>query len=300
MTRHVRLQVNLPVDTFQALKTTAAARGLSVQALAREALDEKFGSAIPTAAEPQAEQGPGYRWKTVFLPDGSLISFTYEQKTHIATVKGNELIYDGKPTSPGEFVRVISGGPRNAWRDTWIKRPTDVGWIHARQLQAETAEQDHLSLTLIVEPTANAVGAMVEQSLVQPVELPPTAHRRFGSYPISERMGPRYLAACLGVLRIFDTRSTSPEGLEAISEAKGMFNRIVRKDRHDWQQVQQAMGNPDYAACRQAAAWLSELRGLAKNGTRLDEHLAHPTAAIVLNGLSLARLKLERDGFLPA
>jgi hypothetical protein len=293
----VRVQFNLPLETFQRIRSEAIARGISVQAVARNAL----AAAFPPGAEPinptQPTTEQGYRWKSVFLPDGTLISFTHKQSSHVATVVGNELLHDGRVTTPSEFINTISESPRNAWRDIWIKRPGDAGWIPAHQLRTEATEMDDLSIALEAVQPALEGGAASTPPTTALIVPPPGGRHRFGTYPISERMGPRYLNACRGVIAAISNATVGEQSLEAISEAKGMFNRIVRKDRHDWQHVQLILGNPDHATCRQAALWLSEFRQLVKENRPAEAHCAQPVSKIVLRAMSSAETELEREGF---
>lgn len=74
----------------------------------------------------------GYQWKNLLLPNKSQIKMNYKGLAKYAGIRHGKLLYDGKPYSPSEFARVIAGGTsRNAWRDLWIKRPTDKDWVLA-------------------------------------------------------------------------------------------------------------------------------------------------------------------------
>jgi len=293
----VRIQLNVPLEMFHRIRSAAVSRGVSVQAIAAAAL----GAAFPKDLEPEVSMQPateqGYRWKTVFLPEGTLLSFTHRQVNHVATVIGGELMHENRVTTPSDFINAISGSPRNAWRDIWVRRPSDTGWIPAKQLRTETSEMDDLSIAVEAAqfvPSQSDASTQLTVALIGP---PPSGRHRFGSYPISDKMGPRYLNACCAVISAISKATFSKEDLDAISEAKGMFNRIVRKDRHDWQHVRLILGNPDHATCRQAALWLSELRQLAKNGRPPEAHLGQPISSLIVRALSVAQAELEREGF---
>lgn len=73
----------------------------------------------------------GYQWKSLFLPDGTELRMQYKGAYHYANVVGDEIRYQGKPITPGSLANTIAGGSRNAWRDLWIKRPTDTEWVLA-------------------------------------------------------------------------------------------------------------------------------------------------------------------------
>lgn len=87
----------------------------------------------------------GYQWKSLFLPDGTKIRMQYKGAYFYAKVEGDEIIYDGKPISPGSLANTIAGSSRNAWRDLWIKRPSDKEWFLADECRSEsqTAESDN-------------------------------------------------------------------------------------------------------------------------------------------------------------
>lgn len=80
----------------------------------------------------------GYQWKSVFLPSGTQIRMPYKGNYFYAKVEGDEIIYNGKPTSPGALANTIAHSSRNAWRDLWVKRPDDKEWLLADTLRPET------------------------------------------------------------------------------------------------------------------------------------------------------------------
>lgn len=73
----------------------------------------------------------GYQWKSLFLPNGTQIRMQYKGTYFYAKVEGDEVMFHGKPSSPGSLANMIAGGSRNAWRDLWIKRPDDKEWTLA-------------------------------------------------------------------------------------------------------------------------------------------------------------------------
>lgn len=79
----------------------------------------------------------GYQWKNLFLPGGTQIRMQYKGAYFYAKVDGDEIIYDGKPISPGSLANTIAGNSRNAWRDLWIKRPDDKEWKLADECRSE-------------------------------------------------------------------------------------------------------------------------------------------------------------------
>lgn len=280
---HTILQVPLPRGTARHLEQVATQKGMSAADLAREVVErmlanERLVYGNNAAGRSRAEAG--YRWKNVFLPEGTVLSFTHRGTPHFATVTGTELVYEGKAVSPSEFVNGISGATRNAWRDIWVKRPSDPEWMAAQDLR-NAATETSLAKQITTADLAGSIalatlpiaGAVVGSAAATALAGLLGRRRRFGSLPVSERMGPRYLQACRAVLRIFETRTAGEVDLDQISEAKGMFNRILKRDRHDWQHAQQMLGVPDRPACMQAVMWLGELRALAKASSPVEDHL---------------------------
>lgn len=103
----------------------------------------------------------------------------------------------------------------------------------------------------------------------------------FGRLPVSDRMRPRYVQA----LRTLISHLSSNEQLvslppESLSEVKGMFNRCVRKDQHDWFQVYQALDAPPLPRLRVAACHLGDLSRAIRNA---DQKQARDLADIVLS-----------------
>jgi len=79
----------------------------------------------------------GYQWKNLFLSNGTQIRMQYKGTYFYAKVEGDEIIYNGKPISPGSLANTITKSSRNAWRDLWIKRPEDKKWELADNCRPE-------------------------------------------------------------------------------------------------------------------------------------------------------------------
>jgi hypothetical protein len=246
-------------------------------ALIRLLLEREFSKDPSLVSDLAHGMEEGYRWKTVFLPSGTLLSFhrtpkdgVQKRQSEVAKVVGNKLMYDDQETTPSDFINQFFKYPKNAWRSIWVKRPTDTGWLPAEQIrkavdQAELIQDIALKRIKIQEPSSLA------GELSDPIAAPERPFRRFGSLPISDKMGPMYLVACLTTSSLFEKPLKNIDDkrffdeieekiLNPISEAKGMFNRIVRRDRHDWEHVSLILGAPDITLCRQAAQWLTNLR----------------------------------------
>jgi hypothetical protein len=83
----------------------------------------------------------GYTWrykdKSLFLPDNTEIRMRYRDQYHYAKVDRDQIMFDGVSVSPSVLANRITGSNRNAWRDLWIKRPTDKEWKLADDLRKE-------------------------------------------------------------------------------------------------------------------------------------------------------------------
>jgi hypothetical protein len=77
----------------------------------------------------------GFQWKEVFLVAGTQIRMPYKGQFFYAKVEGDSLIFEGQSTTPGAMVNTITQSSRNAWRDIWVRRPGDHGWIPASDLR---------------------------------------------------------------------------------------------------------------------------------------------------------------------
>ena len=81
----------------------------------------------------------GYQWQNVFLPNGTQLRMTYKNTEKLAQVRHQHIFYDDQSCSPSEFVRMAAGNTnRNAWRDIWIKRPSDKEWVFADSLRRQS------------------------------------------------------------------------------------------------------------------------------------------------------------------
>lgn len=82
-----------------------------------------------------------YRWQEIDLPNGTQLYMEYKKQKHYASVQFEKIIYEGESYSPAELARKIANGTtRNAWRDFYIKRPSDNGWILADVLRAQISK----------------------------------------------------------------------------------------------------------------------------------------------------------------
>lgn len=96
--------------------------------VASEAVDDtliKFGN-----------PAKGYHWQNVFMRNGTRLKITYKGCDKYAEVRHQQIYYEELPCSPSQYAsRVANNTARNAWRDIWIKRPSDNDWVFAEDLR---------------------------------------------------------------------------------------------------------------------------------------------------------------------
>jgi hypothetical protein len=68
----------------------------------------------------------GYRWKSLFLPEGTRLRQHFAGNSFDAIVDGDELVFEGRPVSPRQMTLAVSGQGYNAWRALWVLLPGSV------------------------------------------------------------------------------------------------------------------------------------------------------------------------------
>ena len=135
----MKTQISVPIHTEQFIELIDFLRGKGdlrdpVQAVA-DAIDYWMMNADFKPELLRQAAGRGYQWKGLFLPDGTELRMQYKGEYHYAQVDGDQLLYQGKPTTPASLANTVAGSSRNAWRDLWIKRPADAEWYLADVLR---------------------------------------------------------------------------------------------------------------------------------------------------------------------
>ena len=106
-------------------------------------LDAK--SELPQGVDPTSIRG--YQWKSLFLPEGTILrSWSYGEHNY-ARVEGDKIIHEGQSVSPNQFARSFGRTARNAWFDLSVRRPGDkqfkmAGVLRKEQAEAETKPDD--------------------------------------------------------------------------------------------------------------------------------------------------------------
>lgn len=135
-------QVSVPVDTqqFLGLSSFLKANGSTTDPV--EVIGLAIGYWMENAEWKKGDliagigsDARGYSWKSVFLPSGTVLRIKYEGRFHYSKVEGDHPMYDGKAVSPNQFAFKVTGTPRDAWRDLWVKRPLDSDYQLADDLR---------------------------------------------------------------------------------------------------------------------------------------------------------------------
>ncbi len=79
----------------------------------------------------------GFYWKSLFLPNGTVLKMNYKDQEVFAEVRHQFIHYQGKMyNSPSLLASQIAGNTsRNAWRDFYIKCPRDKKFTPALYLR---------------------------------------------------------------------------------------------------------------------------------------------------------------------
>ena len=136
--------IQIPLRLFLRLADYEARRGNSESVFAAVvgAIENHIGEENAQASQnnfnTMSEYSDGDRpfaWKNLLLPEGTNFQMQYKGRLYRAAIEKGRMIADGKETTPGEFVRLVTNTNRNAWRDIWIRRPTDTTWRLADDLR---------------------------------------------------------------------------------------------------------------------------------------------------------------------
>lgn len=141
----MKATMSLEVDahTLQKLIEQLGRRG------GKQDLTATITSAIELWLAEQAKPRPGsdpggvhgYQWKTLFLPEGTVLrSWSYGEHNY-ARVEGDQIIHDGRAISPNRFAQLFSRSTRNAWNDLYVRRPGDKQFKPACRLRQELKER---------------------------------------------------------------------------------------------------------------------------------------------------------------
>jgi hypothetical protein len=84
----------------------------------------------------------GYRWKSLFLPEGTRLRMHFGGRSYDAAVEGDDLVFEGHRMSPRQMTLAVSGQGYNAWRALWVLLPGKIRWRPASVLRREAEQQE--------------------------------------------------------------------------------------------------------------------------------------------------------------
>jgi hypothetical protein len=151
---------SLQVDTHVLLKLIEQLRRRG----GSQDLTETFTSAIELWLAEQAKLRPGsdpgggrgYQWKSLFLPEGTVLrSWSYGEHNY-ARVEGDQIIHDGRAVSPNRFAQMFAQSTRNAWNDLYVRRPSDKQFKLACRLRDELKQPADIELPVVEPPAPSA------------------------------------------------------------------------------------------------------------------------------------------------
>ena len=168
------MTVQLPTHTLLRLVEQLKSRGGS------QDLSEAVSNAIQLWLDApsktmEAMDTRGYQWKSLFLPEGTILrSWSYGEHNY-ARVEGDEIIHKGQAVSPNQFARSFARTNRNAWFDLSIRRPGEKHFKMAALLRKELAGRSTPQRD--IRPDAGSVApapldAIVTSEEVQPAAIP--------------------------------------------------------------------------------------------------------------------------------
>ena len=91
------------------------------------------GESPPPVAPPLR----GYRWKLIFLPEGTRLRMDSDGRAHYACVEGDQIIFRGVSVSPRGMTLAVAGDGRNAWSELALCFPGERIWVRASRCRAD-------------------------------------------------------------------------------------------------------------------------------------------------------------------
>jgi hypothetical protein len=131
--------VQVPTDTLLQLIKKLRRRGGSqdVSEAITTAIECWLQDPVRFAPGADPEDIHGYQWKSLFLPEGTVLkSWSYGENNY-ARVVGDQIIHNGRAVSPNQFAQSFARSTRNAWQDLFIRRPGDKTFKIACRLRDE-------------------------------------------------------------------------------------------------------------------------------------------------------------------
>jgi hypothetical protein len=106
-----------------------------------EAVDDWIARKRGQFPDMTIEPTRGYRWKELFLPDGTVLRMHRNGDTFDARVQGDALVYAGRSMTPRQMTVAVAGEGYNAWRTLWVLLPGLTRWQPAWRLRHKAEER---------------------------------------------------------------------------------------------------------------------------------------------------------------
>ena len=100
----------------------------------------------------------GYQWKSLFLPEGTMLRTWSYGEHRYARVEGDRIMHDGQAVSPNQFARSFARTTRNAWTDLSVRRPGDKTYQPASLLRRQIAREREAERSM--SPVAASTGSL--------------------------------------------------------------------------------------------------------------------------------------------
>ena len=142
---------------------------LSVEQAATLAISEWQAAHRQHAVPAAPNELRGYQWKSLFLPESTVLRMIYGGESYYARVAGDHLIYQGRKVSPREFTIMVTRNVRNAWRELWIRFPDSRDWKNAHACRI--AHEKERQLPVSPAETMNAAAARMSEALNAALKL---------------------------------------------------------------------------------------------------------------------------------
>ena len=125
--------ISIPIETEQFIRLVEFLRSRKSMADPVKIIANAVDYWMDNAAWKEKELIPnrvmqhrGFQWKSLLLPPGTQVRMKYKGVVYHASIEGDDFVYKSKKVTPSDFANSIAENTaRNAWRDLWIKRPSD-------------------------------------------------------------------------------------------------------------------------------------------------------------------------------
>ena len=167
------MTVQMPTDTLLKLIEKLRRRGGSQDVSEAMTWALERWLADPAAFAPGVDPAGlhGYQWKTLFLPEGTVLkSWSYGEHNY-AYVEGDQIIHNGRAVSPNQFAQSFARSTRSAWHDLYVRRPGDKSFKLANRLRTELAAAEKSAAA------GTQKSAPAEHAFAQGDAPPPWCHR---------------------------------------------------------------------------------------------------------------------------